>query len=213
MPVAAKRPLLVLGEKAVAERGTLRSGYVHPVVQLPTGVDEKWLHSGDFNDEFSKWLQRVRCHRHVFLGYSSQAGKVAGEVKRFIVEQIGLTVLDWRDDFRPGGIIWDSIEEGGRMADDTLGSSKKRQLAPRDDVAYEAGYFAGAKGRRYSTIIRESGAKTPSDLGGVLYLELSDRADLSPIVAKLPGLPGRGPGGAHIVLRGWRRRVSTPFVA
>ena len=194
MAVAARRPLLVLKEKAVAERGTLRGSYVHPVVQMPSGVDEKWLHSGDFNDEFGKWLQRVQCHRHVFLGYSSQASHVADNIKRFIVEQVGLTVLDWRDDFRPGGIIWDSIEEGERltdcgvflfMADDRLGSSAKRQLAPRDNVVYEAGYFAGAKGRRYSTIIRESGAKIPSDLGGVLYLELLDRADLSPITAKL----------------------------
>jgi CAP12/Pycsar effector protein, TIR domain len=193
MAVAAKRPVLVLREKAVAERGTLRRGYIHPVLQMPNGADVEWLACRDFNDEFSKWLKLVKCHKHVFLGYSSQSGNVADRIKTFMVEELHLTVFDWRD-FRPGATIWDSIEDGERltdcgvflfMADDKLSGAAKRQPAPRDNVVFEAGYFAGAKGREFTTIIRERGAKIPTDLGGVLYLELSDREDISPIRAKL----------------------------
>jgi predicted nucleotide-binding protein len=71
------------------------------------------------------------------------------------------------------------------MADDKVTSIRKQQLAPRDNVVYEAGYFASAKGRPYTTIIREKGAKVPSDLGGILLLELENRSDLSPIANKL----------------------------
>jgi predicted nucleotide-binding protein len=71
------------------------------------------------------------------------------------------------------------------MADDKVTSTRKQQLAPRDNVVYEAGYFASAKGRPYTTIIREKGAKVPSDLGGILLLELANRSDLSPIATKL----------------------------
>jgi predicted nucleotide-binding protein len=191
MAVAAKRPILVLEEKAVAERGTLRRGYVHPVVQMPKAVDSEWLSSTQFNEEFNKWLKLVNWH--VFLGYSSQASTVADRIRKFIVDELHLTVFDWRD-FQPAGTIWDSIEEGERltdcgvflfMADDRLSDGKKKQLAPRDNVVYEAGYFAGAKGRHYTTIIREKRAKIPTDLGGVLYLELADRTNISPIAAKL----------------------------
>ena len=71
------------------------------------------------------------------------------------------------------------------MADDKVSGAAGRQSAPRDNVVFEAGYFAGAKGRHYTTIIRERTAKIPSDLGGVLYLELTDRADISGIAPKL----------------------------
>jgi len=190
MAVAAKRPILVLKEKAVAERGTLRRAYVHTVVQMPNAVDSEWLTSTEFNEEFNKWLKLVNCHKHVFLGYSSQASTVADRIRKFIVDELHLTVFDWRD-FQPSGTIWDSIEKGERltdcgvflfMADDQLSRGKKKQLAPRDNVVYEAGYFAGANTTRRSF---GRSAKIPTDLGGVLYLELADRTNFSPIAAKL----------------------------
>ena len=71
------------------------------------------------------------------------------------------------------------------MADDKVGTGAKREFAPRDNVVYEAGYFAGAKGRHRSLIIREKGAKVPTDLGGILYLELAKRSSISEIETKL----------------------------
>jgi len=52
---------------------------------------------------------------------------------------------------------------------------------PRDNVVFEAGYFAAAKGRDRVLIIKEEGAKMPADLGGNIYLTLSQRDDIRPI--------------------------------
>jgi len=208
MAVAAKRPILVLKEKAVAERGTLRRGYVHTVVQMPNAVDSEWLTSTEFNEEFNKWLKLVNCHKHVFLGYSSQASTVADRIRKFIVDELHLTVFDWRD-FQPSGTIWDSIEKGERltdcgvflfMADDQLSRGKKKQLAPRDNVVYEAGYFAGAKGRHYTTIIREKRKNT--DRSWRRSLSRAGRSHkLFAYRCKIRRAPRRIAGGTTITLR------------
>ena len=71
------------------------------------------------------------------------------------------------------------------MADDKMGTGNKREFVPRDNVVYEAGYFAGAKGRKKSFVVREEGAKVPTDLGGILYVKLTNRNDVSPIETAL----------------------------
>jgi predicted nucleotide-binding protein len=45
----------------------------------------------------------------------------------------------------------------------------------RDNVIFEAGYFANSKRKDRVLIIREDGAKMPADLGGNIYVHLSDR--------------------------------------
>jgi hypothetical protein len=193
MAVAARRPLLVLREKALTERGAFRSGYLPHVVRVPASLDPDWLESAEFEGEFNKWVEDVRSFRHVFLGYSSKATDVANALYKFLSEALKLRVFDWHD-FQTGDSIWESIERAERltscgiflfMADDKLSAGSKRELAPRDNVVYEAGYFAGAKGGKASLIIREEGAKVPSDLGGILYLKLANRHDISPIETKL----------------------------
>jgi len=193
MAVAARRPLLVLREKVVTERGSLRKGYVRRLIDIPNSLDPEWLKSQEFKGTFENWKREVNSFRHVFLGYSSQASDVANTIRVFLAEKVGVTVFDWHD-FRPGDTIWDSIERAESltncgiflfMADDRLGSGSKQQFAPRDNVVYEAGYFAGAKGRQRSLIIREKGAKVPTDLGGILYLELANRGNISEIETKL----------------------------
>ena len=64
--------------------------------------------------------------------------------------------------------------------DDAIEGNEKK-AAPRDNVVFEAGYFAAAKGRERVLIILEEGAKMPADLGGNIYLSLSDRNDTRPI--------------------------------
>ncbi len=64
-------------------------------------------------------------------------------------------------------------------------SGEVQHAAPRDNVIFEAGYFMNAKGRERVLIVREDGAKMPADVGGSIYLTLKDRADISPIHAKL----------------------------
>jgi hypothetical protein len=192
MAVSAGRPMLVLREKSVDPRGAFRNGSVHPIIELPRSLDLDWLDSPAFGHEFKKWLDQVRCFRHVFLGYSSKADNVGAKIQLFLTQKLGVQVFDWHD-FKIGDSIWDSIDVAERrtmggiflfMADDRLAGTKG-QFAPRDNVVYEAGFFAGAKGRSQSLIIREENAKIPSDLGGILYLELKSRNDISSIETRL----------------------------
>lgn len=193
MAVAEGRPLLVLRQKSVTERGTFRSGYLPHVVRAPDSLSVDWLAGQEFRLEFDKWASAVMKFKHVFLGYSSQASRTAEKIHSFLADTLKLRVHDWRD-FRAGDSIWDSIVRAERntscglflfMADDKLSGDLKGKFAPRDNVVYEAGYFAGAKGRERSLVIRESGAKVPSDLGGILYLELTERSNIAPIEGRL----------------------------
>ena len=95
-----------------------------------------------------------------------------------------ITVFDWHD-FEMGETIWNSIERAERltscgiflfMADDTVTTADSQQRAPRDNVVYEAGYFAGAKGLYRSIIICEEGAKVPTDLARIMREGLADVA-------------------------------------
>lgn len=193
MAVAAERPLLVLREKPVTERGVLRRASVHPIITLPNSLDPNWLDTQEFVPVFAEWLNQVKLHRHVFLGYSSQATSVADLIYKYLNEQLELRVFDWRD-FQPADEIWKSIERAERltnagiflfMSDDAMAKGNVRQFAPRDNVVYEAGYFAGAKGRAQTLIIREKGAKLPTDLNGMLHLEIEDRKSIAVIETQL----------------------------
>jgi len=193
MAVAEKKPVLVLREKIVTERGSFRRGYIHPVINLPTSLDPDWLDSAEFGQEFAKWTAEVTSFRHVFLGYSSQATETANMFRKFLADKLGLRVFDWHD-FRANDTIWESTERAERltscgvflfMADDAFALGGQQLLAPRDNVVYEAGYFTGAKGRSQALIIREEGAKMPTDLGGMLFLLLQDRTNIAPIETRL----------------------------
>lgn len=193
MAIAARKPLLVLREKALADRGTLRSGHISNVVKLPNGLSPEWLNGPEFESVLNRWASEVECFRDVFLGYSSRATDTANRLYKFLTESMRLRVFDWHE-FRAGDTIWDSIERAERStrcglflftADDEFSGETGDRFAPRDNVVYEAGYFAGAKGRKESLVIREEGAKIPSDLGGLLYLTLRDRNDISPLESQL----------------------------
>jgi predicted nucleotide-binding protein len=192
LAAATKRPLLVFREKSVADRGVLRPGFTR-VINLPTSLDVEWLKSQEFQNEFQEWAKNVRQSKHVFLGYSSQATEVAHAIRKFLIEKLKITVFDWHD-FEIGETIWRSIERAERltscgiflfMADDTVTTAGLQQLSPRDNVVYEAGYFAGAKGLSRSIIIHEEGAKVPTDLGGILNLTLGSRQSIATIETRL----------------------------
>jgi predicted nucleotide-binding protein len=112
-------------------------------------------------------------------------------LQKFLSANLQLRVLDWQN-FQVGDSIWDSIERAERqtscgiflfMADDAMSVGGLKQPAPRDNVIYEAGYFAGAKGLARSLIIQEKGVKLPSDLGGIILLELESRRCIAKIEA------------------------------
>jgi hypothetical protein len=191
--IEAKKPVLVIREKQVSERGTLRGGYTHPIVEMPNSATGDWLESNEFRKGFAHWLKIVRKQKHVFLGYASQAKSTADKITRYLTETVGLSILDWHD-FPPSQTVIDAIKNAECltgcgiflfMADDKLEGSGPTLGTPRDNVVYEAGYFAGAKGHEHTVIITERGTKVPTDFAGVLCLELYDRHDISPIKTKL----------------------------
>jgi hypothetical protein len=192
LATTTNRPLLVFREKSVADRGVLRPGCTR-VINLPVSLDVEWLKSEEFRNEFQEWEKSVRQSKHVFLGYSSQATEVANLIYKFVNEKLKVSVFDWRD-FAIGETIWKSIERAERltscgiflfMADDTVTTAGLQHRSPRDNVVYEAGYFAGAKGLSRSIIIYEEGAKVPTDLGGILNLPLGSRQSIATIETKL----------------------------
>jgi hypothetical protein len=193
MATAHKLPLLVFRDKSLTDRGVFRGGYLPNVVKLPQSLRLDWFDQPEFELAFKQWIDEVNCFRHVFLGYSNQATETGASLQHFLSKELGLRVFDWHA-FGAGDSVWESIERAEHltrcglflfMADDRLATTGTRGYAPRDNVVYEAGYFAGAKGRSSSLIVREEGAKIPTDLGGILYLNLQNRGDISTIEAPL----------------------------
>jgi hypothetical protein len=186
MAVAACRPLLLLIEKGIDQRGVLKRGLVQGVIDMPGNLDPAWLDLQDFSVELEKWASQAMLYKDIFLGYSTQASAV-GELLGKFLRGLNLSVYDWHD-FHLSKTIWDSIQDAVRytrcglflfMADDRMDAPNL--FAPRDNVVYEAGYFAGAQTRERTLIIREVKAKIPTDLGGVKYLSLDDRAGIGSI--------------------------------
>jgi predicted nucleotide-binding protein len=97
-------------------------------------------------------------------------------------------------DFQSGGTILEEVAQAVEdcrcgiflfTESDRLDTDKADKAAPRDNVVFEAGFFMRAKGKERTLIIREAGAKMPTDLGGVIYAHLQDRNDISTIETRL----------------------------
>jgi len=190
---SSRRPLLVLREKSVTARGALLPRLAPGCVKVPAHLDTRWLIENEFRGPFTAWLDQVNQQRHVFFGYSSRARAAANALTLWLAKR-GVKVLDWHDDFRPGESILSRIQGAvERVAcglflftADDLGEAKgRRRSRPRDDVVFEAGYFASAKGKARTLLIVEEGCELPSDLGGDIYLPLPSRTDVSPIEGRL----------------------------
>lgn len=181
---------------AVIDRANRRTGiFVEGGLELilvPEDADPAWLNTPEFLGPFSNWTAQLRDRRDVFLGYCSSSTSTAQRVKRYLVS-LGATVLDWNEDFVPAGNILGEIQEAVRRTsagvflftkDDKI-SPRSIMASPRDNVVFEAGVFAHAKGKDRVLIVREEGSKMPADLGGDIYAPLLNRADITPIKSRL----------------------------
>lgn len=186
---ALRLPLLLISERGLVDRGITWTGAGHPILYMPEEAEVSWLSTDPFTHRFSVWRDQLAERSDVFLGYSSKARSTAQAVHLFLTERLKLDVRNWEIDFAAGGTILDEIELAARLCsggiflftkDDALAGDEMR-AAPRDNVVFEAGYFAAAKGRDRVLIIREEGAKMPADLGGNIYLTLPNREDIRPI--------------------------------
>jgi hypothetical protein len=184
-------PLLILAQDNLMRRVVFDMHFGSYIGVFPEGADRSWLSTKEFEVCFTHWRARLDARRDVFLGYCGASSSTAQELRRFLEQDIGASVLDWQRDFKPGRSILEEIEEArARCAtgiflftkdDEFRDATGAHQAAPRDNVVFEAGYFASAKGKKRVLIIRQKGAKIPADLGGDIYASLEDKGDLSTV--------------------------------
>jgi hypothetical protein len=189
LAVAHKVPLPVITESGILDRGIVGSGHGKLVTWIPDGADESWVQENPFRSRLDAWSAEIRRRPRVFLGYCSQARSTADALTLFLERQLMVPVRNYAMDFNIGGAtILEEIEKASTECtcgiflftkDDPLVAETEDQAAPRDNVVFEAGYFASARGKDRILIIREDGAKMPADLGGCIYALLRDRADIS----------------------------------
>lgn len=191
--VAMKKEILVITEEHVAQDGITWGGNGQITLRAPQDATPAWLDSEDTARQFDAWVEAVHKKHHIFLAYSSKARATANDVNAFVTSQ-GVSVRNWELDFAAGGTILSELLEATQHCigaivlltkDDELVQGGEHQAAPRDNVIFEMGMFMEAKGRERVLVIRESGTKMPADIGGGIYLSLSDRSDITPLHSKL----------------------------
>jgi predicted nucleotide-binding protein len=163
------------------------------ITAIPVNSEANWLESEAFKSALEGWHEDMERRRDIFLGYSSGSRGIANQLKRFLEKELGARVLDWHDDFTPGDTILSQVKSAAERSggglflftkDDALEGGQGK-AAPRDNVVFEAGYFANAKGHERVLIILEAGAKMPADLGGYIYASLEDRSNIEPIERRI----------------------------
>jgi hypothetical protein len=183
-------PILPVLDDGVKERVFFNPYGGDPFLTIPAEADHTWVKENDFQAFLEKWHKRLKDRKDIFLGYSSEAEGTAKNIAR-LLSSYEATVLDWRD-FKPGTIL-EQIEAAASRCSagiflftnsDKL-EGQEEKAAPRDNVVFEAGYFAHAKGHQRVLIVREAGSKMPADLGGEIFAPLADRANIDPIARQL----------------------------
>lgn len=183
-------PMLVVVQEGVQRRVVFDSSYRGYVGDFPPTADRTWLATDKFRVPFNYWKDELSRRRDVFLGYCSTSKGTAQNLKRFLQADLGATVLDWQE-FTPGRSILQEIEEAAQRCsagiflitkdDKFADDASVDKHAPRDNVVFETGYFAAARGKDHVLVVREVGAKMPADLGGDIYASLEDKSNIVPI--------------------------------
>jgi predicted nucleotide-binding protein len=121
----------------------------------------------------------------VFLASSRES---LGDMHKiaFLLESLGHIPLTWDspEAFLPGTYTLSGIIDISRVVDAAIfifaeddriwyRTSELRQ--PRDNVLVEYGIFAGILGPERALICRKGGPKTPSDLDGIVHIDISDQ--------------------------------------
>jgi Predicted nucleotide-binding protein containing TIR-like domain len=186
-------PTVIFADRAILDRVVFDRGMGRFITAIPANSEANWLESEAFKSALEGWHEDMERRRDIFLGYSSGSRGIANQLKRFLEKELGARVLDWHDDFTPGDTILSQVKSAAERSggglflftkDDALEGGQGK-AAPRDNVVFEAGYFANAKGHERVLIILEAGAKMPADLGGYIYASLEDRSNIEPIERRI----------------------------
>jgi hypothetical protein len=185
-------PLLIVAQSDLSQRVVFDGRFGPQIGVFPPDADEGWLNKQEFRVVFDYWKRSLDERRDVFLGYCGTSTKTAQALKTFLLS-LGVTVLDWRTDFSPARTILNQIEQAAARCsaglflftkdDNLVDKGGVDKAVPRDNVVFEAGYFASLKGKDHVLIIRQPGAKMPADLGGDIYAPLSDAGGIAPAKA------------------------------
>lgn len=121
----------------------------------------------------------------VFIGSSSEGKRIAEAIQLNFDNDLAATV--WSQGlFRPSRTPLQTLDQLARdfdfavlvvTPDDVVESRGQRESSPRDNVVFEAGFFAGRFGmdRTFLVCPRDLGVKLPSDLDGLT----TERFDLT----------------------------------
>lgn len=186
-----KLPLLTYAHEDIERRVVFDRSFKGYVGTIPRTAGKAWLRSKAFDVPFKYWTDDMAHRRDIFLGYCSSSASTAKKVKTYLTAGLGLSVLDWATDFDPARTILKQIDDASRRCgagiflftkdDELLSTDLVSRQAPRDNVVFEAGYFAAAKGKARMLVVLEAGAKMPADLGGDIYAALPKRSNIDAI--------------------------------
>lgn len=187
-------PVLALIEEGTAERGAFAQKSGFQPLKMPVDASVDWPTQHKFKEALENWDDNeLKKRRDLFLGYSSSADNLALTLRTHLqnVRNPPITTLDWSTDFVKGSNLFSEFEKAAKKcsaaillfteADQLLAKGNADQPSPskvpRDNVVFEAGYFAHAKSKERVLIILERGVKLPSDLDGDLRLEFDGAFD------------------------------------
>jgi len=131
----------------------------------------------------------------VFIGSSKESLAPAREIQSLLSHD-DLVARPWTDGFRPSATSIENLERelaGADFAimvlaaDDVVVSRESSNSAPRDNVIWEHGFFAGGLGRGRTFIVkpRNIDLKLPSDWGGITLLDYDPNGTMDDLPSRL----------------------------
>lgn len=131
----------------------------------------------------------------VFIGSSKESLAAAREIQSLLSHD-DLVARPWTDGFRPSATSIENLERemaGADFAimvlaaDDVVESRETTLDAPRDNVIWEHGFFAGGIGRGRTFIVkpRNLDLKLPSDWSGITLLDYDPNGDMDDLSSRL----------------------------
>jgi len=174
-------PTLYLAESHISRRVGIDRSAAKFITEIPKDANAEWLTSKGFEISFKSWIQDIQKRYDIFLAYSAKSKNKAEVVRKFL-EDRHVRVMDWMEHFTVGDSILGQVSRASRecttgiflfTGDDPLEGTPS-VAAPRDNVVFEAGYFASVKGDDRILIIKEPLAKMPADLGGKIWVAMND---------------------------------------
>lgn len=148
---------------------------------------------------------------HLFIGSASETEAIATKIGKALKDRV--QVHHWRDSFGLGEFSLKALQREAAECDfavfvwgeeDTTVARGERHGAPRDNVVYEAGLFAGALGEHRVFVAHAKNTKIPSDYLGVTTARFDPRKpDIRGIVKQIC-VPIKQLGGKPATrLSGW----------